>query len=460
MPAGNEAGRPGGVPFWQTESAGMAGPSSTIVRVWAREILDSRGRPTVEAEVHTSDGQMGRASVPAGASTGRHEALDKRDGAPHRYAGYGVLHAVAAVRELIAPALCGMPVDAQEEIDRRLRQLDGTPSKQRLGANAILAVSLACARAAAASHGHPLFVHLGDRQCVPLPMVNLLSGGLHAGGKLDIQDFLMIPVGATSLASALEMTAHVHNALGRELARRGYESYLVADEGGYGPALRSHEEAFAILLASIAAAGYTPGKDVVLAVDLAASHWYRDGLYHWRLEQSAFSASQLVRRLEDWVRQYPVVSLEDPLAEDDWSGWQTLTQALGSQVQLIGDDLFVTDRALLERGLAAGVANSILIKPNQVGTLSETLHVLETARAAGYNTIVSARSGETEDPFIADLAVATGAGQIKIGCIVRGERLAKYNQLVRIEETLGASAFAGDQSLRRFAAYRRWAQKE
>jgi enolase len=417
--------------------------AEAIERIHAREVLDSRGNPTVEVEVFCRAGAWGRALVPAGASTGRHEARELRDGDPRRFAGRGVRKAAAHVRDVIAPALRGLPVTAQADIDRTLCALDGTPDKSRLGANALLGVSLACAHAAAACRGLLLWQYLDPdgRARLPLPMVNLISGGLHAGGNLDFQDFLLLPAGARSYSEALEMAVAVYRALAEVLTRHGFEAALVGDEGGFGPKLHSNEQAVELALEAIRRAGLAPGRDAALALDAAASQFYRDGVYHLRREGGAvLSAGDLTDLLHRWVQAYPVASIEDGMAEDDWDGWKLLTESLGRQVQLIGDDLFVTQPERLRRGIAAGVANSVLVKPNQVGTLTETLAVIDLARSAGYRAVISARSGETEDSTIADLAVATGAGQIKIGSVTRGERLAKYNQLLRIEEALGPGA--------------------
>jgi enolase len=415
-----------------------------ISRIDAREVLDSRGNPTVEVEVFGLAGAWGRAIVPSGASTGRHEARELRDGDPARYGGKGVLQAVENVRGPLADALVGLRVADQRQIDLALIDLDGTPEKSRLGANAILGVSLACAHAAAASCRLPLWRYL-DKQGkaqMPFPMVNLISGGLHAGRNLELQDFLLLPVGARSYSEALEMTVAVYWALARTLQEHGYESVLIGDEGGFGPRLRNNVEAIELILKAIARAGFrTSGSnpEAALALDVASTHFYRDGLYH--LEGKSLDSAQMVNLLSAWVAVYPILSIEDGLAEDDWDGWHALTEQLGQRVQLIGDDLFVTNAQRLQRGITEGTGNSILVKVNQVGTLTETLEVLELARSAGFRPVISARSGETEDSTIADLAVATGAGQIKIGSVARGERLAKYNQLLRIEEKLGKSAF-------------------
>jgi enolase len=413
-----------------------------IARIHAREVLDSRGTPTVEVEVHCHGGARGRAIVPSGASTGRHEAVELRDGDPARYGGKGVRRAVANVREQIAPRLCGLPASDQGLIDRTLCELDGTPKKARLGANALLGVSLACAHAAAAARDLPLWRYL-DREGharLPLPMVNLISGGLHAGGNLDFQDFLLLPIGARSYSEAVEMAVRVYRALGAVLVQHGFEGVLVGDEGGFGPRLLGNEHAVEMVVRAIEQAGLQPGREAALAIDVASSHFYRDGRYHLKTARTALTADEMVALLTRWVDAYPILSIEDGLAEDDWDGWQQLTAALGRRVQLIGDDLFVTNPERLRRGIAAGVANSVLIKVNQIGTLTETFAVLACARAAGYRPVISARSGETEDTTLADLAVGTGAGQIKIGSVARSERLAKYNQLLRIEEEAGAGA--------------------
>jgi enolase len=425
----------------------MSDRDPPIARIHAREVLDSRGHPTVEVEVFCHGGAHGRASVPSGASTGKHEAVELRDGEPGRYGGRGVRKAVANVREVIAPRLLGQPVTQQADIDQMLCELDGTPNKARLGANALLGASLACAHAAAAARGQPLWRYLGPDGAarMPLPMVNLISGGLHAGGNLDFQDFLFLPVGARSYSEALEQTVAVYRALGQVLASHGYESVLVGDEGGYGPRLRSNREALDLIVTAFERAGLVPGKGAGIALDVAATYFFRDGAYHLRAEGGqALSAANLVERLAQWAKAYPIFSIEDGLAEDDWEGWKALTAALGQSVQLVGDDLFVTNAERLKRGIAEGVANAVLVKVNQIGTLTEALAVVRLARSAGYRAVISARSGETEDSTLADLAVATGAGQIKIGSVARSERLAKYNQLLRIEEEMGPQApFAG-----------------
>jgi enolase len=391
--------------------------------------------------------------VPSGASTGRHEAVELRDGDLFIYGGKGVHRAVANVRDVLAPRLLGMPATEQALIDQTLCALDGTSNKARLGANAILCVSLACAHAAAAVRKMPLWRYLGkeDTFRLPLPMVNLISGGLHAGGNLDFQDFLLLPIGADTYSEALEMTVDIYRYLGAVLTHHGFDGVLVGDEGGYGPHLHSNEQAIELILEAIEQAGYTPGVHAALAIDVASSRFFQDGCYCFGLPfREKLTAGQMVDFLRQWVRSYPILSIEDGMAEDDWDGWRQLTMALGSRIQLVGDDLFVTNPERVRRGITEGVANSVLIKVNQIGTLTETLQVIELARSAGYRPVISARSGETEDCTIADLAVATGAGQIKIGSVTRGERLAKYNQLLRIEEELGSSAiFARWQNIGR-----------
>ncbi len=417
--------------------------ADTIGRILAREVLDSRGNPTVEIEVHCAGGARGRAIVPSGASTGRHEAVELRDGDPAHFGGKGVRNAVAHVRDELAPRLIGTPAGEQERIDRLLCELDGTPNKARLGANAILGVSMACAHAVAAARGLPLWrcLDAGGTPCLPLPMVNLISGGLHAGGNLDFQDFLLLPIGARSYSEALGMAVAVYRALSAVLTRHGFEGILVGDEGGFGPRLHSNEHAVQMCIEAIRAAGYQPGRDAALALDVASTHFHHAGCYRLKATAGlALSADDMVRTLRRWVEDYPILSIEDGMAEDDWDGWRKLTEELGRRVQLIGDDLFVTSPQRLRRGIDSGTANAVLVKVNQIGTLTETLQVVRMAREAGYRGIISARSGETEDSTIADLAVATGAGQIKIGSVARGERLAKYNQLLRIEEEMGPEA--------------------
>jgi enolase len=419
----------------------------TIRRIHAREVLDSRGNPTVEVEVHCAGGAWGRAIVPSGASTGQHEAVELRDRDSVRYGGKGVRRAVANVRDILAPRVCGMDATEQARIDRLLCELDGTSNKSRLGANAILGVALACAHAAAASRGQPLWRYLDTEGIarMPLPMVNLISGGLHAGGNLDLQDFLFMPIGARSYCESLEMTVAVYRALSSVLVRHGFEGVLVGDEGGYGPRLQSNEQAIEMILRAIEAVGLKVGEQAALALDVASTHFYRDGRYHLRIDDGReLDADGMIALLERWVRQYPIASIEDGLAEDDWDGWRKLTAALGERVQLIGDDLFVTNPERLRRGIDENIANCVLVKVNQIGTLTEAFDVIRLARQAGYRAVISARSGETEDSTLADLAVASGAGQIKIGSVARSERLAKYNQLLRIEEEMGSAAsFAG-----------------
>ncbi|MFO0865619.1 MAG: phosphopyruvate hydratase [Gemmataceae bacterium] len=410
--------------------------NDSIRTIHAREVLDSRGYPTVEVDVHCADGTRGRAIVPSGASTGKHEAVELRDGDASRYQGKGVRHAVRHVNEVFAPKLVGRAASDQAGIDRLMIDLDGTPNKSRLGANAILGVSLAVAHAAAASRGVSLWRYLDrGRARMPLPMVNLISGGLHAGRNLEFQDFLFMPIGATSYSQSLEWTVGVYRALGALLRERGHEGVLVGDEGGFGPKLANNEQALEFAVAAIEKAGLKPGVEGAIALDVASTHFFENGVY--RLRDGDRTADDLARMLEDWTSRWPIVSIEDGMAEDDWAGWKSLTDRLGKKVQLVGDDLFVTNPQRLERGIRDSIANAVLVKVNQIGTLTETFAVLDMARAAGYRAVVSARSGETEDATLADLAVASGAGQIKIGSIARSERLAKYNQLLRIEEEMG-----------------------
>jgi enolase len=430
----------------------MTSSPEAVARIHARQVLDSRGNPTVEVEVVCLGGALGRAMVPSGASTGRHEAYELRDSDPAHFAGKGVQKALANVRNEIAPRLAGLSVTDQARIDRTMVELDGTVNKSRLGANAILGVSLACAHAAAACITVPLWQHLvtlsspsSIAPSLPLPMINMISGGRHAGGNLDFQDFLLLPIGAHSFSEALEMAVHVYRALSVILIQHGFEGVLVGDEGGFGPRLKSNEQAVETLLQAIQKAGYEPGRQSALAIDIAASQFYREGRYHLVSGGTrSLTSEQMVDLLQKWVQSYPILSIEDGLAEDDWDGWRQLTASLDKKVQLIGDDLFVTNPDRLRLGHEKQVANSILVKPNQIGTLTETLEVIALARSLDYRPVISARSGETEDTTIADLAVATGAGQIKIGSVVRSERLAKYNQLLRIEEKMGDKAtFAG-----------------
>jgi enolase len=419
-----------------------------IAKVIARQILDSRGNPTVEADVILDDGSRGRAAVPSGASTGEHEALELRDGDKSRYLGKGVLHAVQNANTAIAQAVAGMDVANQTAIDRRMIEADGTPTKSKLGANAILAVSMASARAAALAEKQPLYKYLSrystDRSAnlLPVPMMNILNGGAHADNSVDLQEFMVMPAGAPTFSEALRMGVEVFHNLKAVLHKRNY-STAVGDEGGFAPNLKSNEEAVEVVLEAINKAGYTPGKHIWLALDPASSEFYvkESQLYVFKKsDKSERTAEQMTAFWESWVRQFPIVSIEDGLAEDDWAGWKHLTAELGKKCQLVGDDLFVTNTARLQRGIAEGVGNSILIKLNQIGTVTETIEAIEMARKAGYTSIISHRSGETEDAFIADLVVATGSGQIKTGSASRTDRIAKYNQLLRIEEELGAAA--------------------
>jgi enolase len=418
---------------------------STIASIHAREILDSRGNPTVEVDVRLADGSLGRAAVPSGASTGRREALELRDGEKTRYLGKGVRRAVGNVNTALA-VLVGADAAGQATLDQRMIAIDGTANKDRLGANAILGVSLAVARAAAASAGQPLYRHLGGEAAtlLPVPMFNIVNGGAHADNSVDFQEFMIVPVGAPSFAEALRMGAETYHALKAILKAKGH-STAIGDEGGFAPNLKANVEAIEVILAGIEKAGLAPGKDVAIALDPATSELYEDGAYVFRKSDgSRKSSEQMVAFWEDWVRQFPVWGIEDGLAEDDWSGWRLLTQRLGKQIQLVGDDLFVTNPAIIRRAIAEQVGNASLIKLNQIGTLSETLEAIRLSQDAEYGAIISHRSGETPDDFIADLAVATGAGQIKTGAPCRGERIAKYNQLLRIEEELGAAAkYAG-----------------
>lgn len=421
---------------------------ATIAAVRAREILDSGGRPTVEVDLTLTDGTSARSSVPSGVSTGSHEACELRDGDDSRYGGDGVLGAVGNVRDTIGPALVGRSPFAQAELDSYLVSLDGTPDRSRLGANALLAVSTAAARAAASSSGRPLWQHLGGGRVMPLPMVNIISGGLHSNGGLAFQDFLASPVGATSFREALEWAWAVRSATATVLRERGM-STLKATEGGFGPPLPEPAAALDLLVEAVARTGLALGEQMALSIDVAATHFHNGSRYQLAPEQDALDAGGLVDRLAELVERYPIVSIEDGLAEDDWQGWAILTRRLAADVQILGDDLFTTNAVRLARGIEDGVGNAVLVKMNQIGTLTETIQVIEQAQAAGYASVVSARSGETCDDFIADLAVGTDAGQIKVGSLAQSERLAKYNQLLRIEEQLGAKAkFAGSAALR------------
>jgi len=426
---------------------------SKIVKIIGREILDSRGNPTVEADVILDDGCMGRAAVPSGASTGVHEAVELRDGDKKRHLGKGTLKAAQNVSKEIAKAITGMEASLQEEIDLKMLKLDGTKNKGRLGANAILAVSMAVARAAAQSQKTPLYRYLGGVSAskLPVPMMNILNGGAHSDNSVDFQEFMVAPYGASSFTEALRMGAEVFHTLKSVLKKKGY-STAVGDEGGFAPNLKSNVEAVEVILEAIQQAGYKAGKDIGLALDPAASEFYdsqKKAYIFKKSDKSEHDSKEMVEFWTDWVRQYPIISLEDGMAEDDWKGWKLLTDALGKNIQLVGDDLFVTNTERLSRGIREGVANSILIKVNQIGSLTETLQAMQMAANAGFTSMVSHRSGETEDTFIADLVVATGAGQIKTGSASRTDRIAKYNQLLRIEEELGSTArFAGRGAFR------------
>ena len=413
-----------------------------IVNIHGREILDSRGNPTVEAEVRLSDGALGRAAVPSGASTGEHEAVELRDNDKKRYLGKGVRKAVENIETEISPALGGMDATLQRALDQKMIELDGTENKGRLGANALLAVSMAAARAAAASLQVPLYRYIGgvNAHTLPVPMMNILNGGAHADNNVDFQEFMVMPVGASSFSDALRWGAEIFHTLKGVLKKRGYNTG-VGDEGGFAPSVKSNVEAIELVVEAIQAAGFTPGRQVAIALDPAASEFYKDGKYIFKKsDKSEHSSEQMVRYWSEWVSKYPIVSIEDGLAEDDWAGWKLLTKELGGKIQLVGDDLFVTNTDRLARGIEEEVANSILIKVNQIGTVSETLDAIEMARRNGYTSVTSHRSGETEDTFIADLAVGAGTGQIKTGSASRTDRVAKYNQLLRIEEELGDAA--------------------
>ena len=419
---------------------------SWIESILAREILDSRGNPTVEAEVILADGETGRAAVPSGASTGEHEAVELRDGDAKRYAGKGVLKAVRNVNEIIAPEIAGLDALDQADVDRTLIELDGTPTKSKLGANALLAVSLATARAAANYLEVPLYQYLGgpNARTLPVPMMNIINGGAHADNNVDFQEFMIVPVGAERFSESLRIGAEIFHTLKAVLKKKGYAT-SVGDEGGFAPNLRSNEEAIETILEAVAQAGYAAGKDCLLALDPAASEFYDGQSYVFKKSDGRkLSSEQMVEFWKGWVEAYPIISIEDGMAENDWAGWKTITDALGKRIQLVGDDLFVTNTEFLRKGIALGVANSILIKVNQIGTLTETLDCIELAKTSNRTAVISHRSGETEDPFIADLAVATNAGQIKTGSLSRTDRVAKYNQLLRIEEDLqGAARYPG-----------------
>ena len=423
---------------------------STIIDIHAREILDSRGNPTVEVDVTLEDGTIGRAAVPSGASTGAHEAVEKRDGDKTRYMGKGVLEAVSAVNGEIAETLKGFDATEQVAIDTAMITLDGTPNKARLGANAILGVSLAVAKAAAASVGQPLFRYIGgtSARVLPVPMMNIINGGEHADNPIDIQEFMIMPVSAKNIREAIRMGAEIFHTLKKELTTAGHNTGI-GDEGGFAPNLASTRDALDFIMTSIKKAGYTPGKDVCLALDCAATEYYRDGKYEMKGEGVTLTSDENAEYLAKLATDYPIISIEDGMSEDDWDGWKMLTDKIGKTVQLVGDDLFVTNPARLADGIAKGSANSMLVKVNQIGTLTETLQAVDMAHRAQFTNVMSHRSGETEDATIADLAVATNCGQIKTGSLSRSDRLAKYNQLIRIEEALGEAAlFAGRTILR------------
>jgi len=416
-----------------------------IESIIAREILDSRGNPTVEVEVMLEDGGFGRAAVPSGASTGKHEAVELRDKARKRYSGKGVERAVRNVNQVIAPAVAGMDVTDQRGVDRTLIELDGTPNKKKLGANAILGVSLAVARAAADLLYMPLYRYIGGTNAcrIPMPMMNILNGGMHAGNNVDLQEFMIMPIGGKTFREALRIGAEVFHALAGVLKEKGL-STAVGDEGGFAPDLKSNDDAVEMILAGIKAAGYRPGKDVVLALDPAASSFYKNGKYVFsKSDRSKRTGAQMIDFYEDWIKRYPIVSIEDGLDENDWKNWKKMTEKMGDRIQIVGDDIFVTNTKKIARGIREASANAVLIKLNQIGTLTETLEAIRMAHDVGWNAVVSHRSGETEDTFIADLAVAAGTGQIKTGSLCRSERICKYNQLLRIEEELGADALFG-----------------
>ncbi len=425
---------------------------SAIVDVIAREILDSRGNPTVEADVVLESGATGRAAVPSGASTGSREAIELRDGDKSRYGGKGVLKAVDYVNTEICEALLGLDGEEQTRIDRILIELDGTENKSRLGANAMLAVSCAVAKASAEDVGLPLYRYFGGAgpMSLPVPLMNLINGGAHANNSVDLQEFMIVPVGAPSFREALRWGAEVFQVLKKLIDSKGWPTQ-VGDEGGFAPDLKSNEEALSLLMQAIETAGYKPGEQIALALDCAASEFYKDGKYHLEGEGRSLTSDELTGLWADWAARYPIISIEDGMAEGDWDGWKHLTEKLGKKVQIVGDDLFVTNTKILQEGIKKGVANSILIKINQIGTLSETFAAIEMAKCAGYSNVISHRSGETEDSLIADLAVGTNAGQIKTGSLSRSDRMAKYNQLIRIEEDLGDIAhYAGRSVFARF----------
>jgi enolase len=426
---------------------------SAIVDVIAREVLDSRGNPTVEADVVLESGATGRAAVPSGASTGSREAIELRDGDKARYLGKGVLKAVEYVNTEIAEALLGLDGEEQTRIDRVLIELDGTENKSRLGANAMLAVSCAVAKASAEDSGLPLYRYFGGAgpMSLPVPLMNVINGGAHANNSVDLQEFMIVPVGATSFREALRWGAEVFHTLKKLIDSKGWPTQ-VGDEGGFAPDLKSNEEALTLLMQAIETAGYRPGEQIALALDCAASEFYKDGKYQLEGEGLTLASSELVELWADWAARYPIISIEDGMAENDWDGWKMLTDKLGKKVQIVGDDLFVTNTKILKQGIDKGIANSILIKINQIGTLSETFGAIEMAKRAAYTNVISHRSGETEDSLIADLAVGTNAGQIKTGSLSRSDRTAKYNQLLRIEEDLGdVASYAGRDVFSRFA---------
>jgi enolase len=424
---------------------------STIIDILAREILDSRGNPTVEVDVILEDGTLGRAAVPSGASTGAHEAVELRDGDKTRYLGKGVLQAVEFVNGEIADALVGADALEQVELDEAMIELDGTNNKSRLGANAILGVSLAIAKAAADFTSQPLYRYIGgtSARTLPVPMMNIINGGEHADNPIDIQEFMIMPVSAKTISHAIQMGAEIFHTLKKELSTAGHNTG-VGDEGGFAPNLNSTKDALDFIMSSIEKAGYKPGEDVYLALDCAASEYYSNGIYNYKGEGKKLSSKENAEYLTNLVNNYPIISIEDGMDEDDWEGWKELTNLIGDKCQLVGDDLFVTNSERLKKGIDEGCANSILIKVNQIGTLTETLEAVDVAHRAGYSSVMSHRSGETEDATIADLAVATNCGQIKTGSLARSDRLAKYNQLIRIEESLGATAlYAGNSILKK-----------
>jgi enolase len=419
----------------------MSNSSSMIKAIIGREIIDSRGNPTVEADVVLESGVRGRAAVPSGASTGTREAIELRDGDPKRYGGKGVTQAVKNINTEIREALLGKNAADQTDIDNTMLALDGTENKSKLGANALLAVSMACARAAAANEGKPLYAYLSKDKnyLMPVPMMNIINGGVHADNSIDLQEFMIMPVGAPSMAEAIRYGAEVFHALKKVLHDKGMNT-SVGDEGGFAPNLPSNESAIEVILEAIDKAGYKAGEDIMIAIDAASSEFYKDGKYVLASENKSLSASEFIDVLEDWLNKYPIISIEDGLAEDDWDGWKEITERLGNKVQLVGDDLFVTNTKIFKEGIDKHIANSILIKVNQIGTLTETIAAIDMAKQAGYTAVISHRSGETEDTTIADLAVATSAGQIKTGSMSRSDRVAKYNQLIRISEELGDKA--------------------